>query len=118
MLSTRSTRLSIVLCKLPTIAAVYLLDYILSEVAKLSKTQQTKKLEIINCCMYLVLLTPVLWPLDDAILPAANCVLGLIDLKDEIEEDTGLKFFTPDITFAKKTVDVKNNTASWLAPKI
>ena len=60
--------------------------------------------------MYLVLLTPVLQPLDDAVLPATNCVLGLIDLKDEIEEATGLKFFTPDITSVQKRVGVKNNT--------
>ena len=32
----------------------------------------------------MVLLTPVLQPVDDAVLPATNCVLGLIDLKDEI----------------------------------
>ena len=60
--------------------------------------------------MYLVLLTPVLQPLDNAVLPAENSVLDLTDLKDEIEEATGLKIFTLDITSVQKRIDVKNKT--------
>ena len=41
-------------------------------------------------------------------LPAANGVLGLNDLKDEIEETTGLKHSTSDITpFQKELTDLK-----------
>ena len=95
--------LSKVLCKLQTIAAVHLLDYVLPQVAKLSKTLQTEKLEITAISG---LVESVLHSLDDAVLPSANWVLGLIDLKGEIEEATGLKLSTTDITsFQKNAVE-------------
>ena len=103
------------MCKLQTIAAVHLLDYVLPQVAKLSKTLQTEKLEITAISG---LVEYVLHSLDDAVLPSANWVLGLIDLKGEIEEATGLKLSTTDITsFQKNAVEtfikeLKNNIAS------
>ena len=51
------------LCQFTTIAAIYLLDYILRNVAKLSKTLQTKQLVIYS------LAEAVLKSLDDAITP-------------------------------------------------
>ena len=60
----------------------------------LCKTLQTEKLEITTISG---LVDSVLHSLDDAVLPSANWVLGLIDLKGEIEEATGLKFSTTDI---------------------
>ena len=103
------------MCKLQTLPAVHLLDYVLPQVAKLSKTLQTEKLEITAISG---LVDSVLHSLDDAVSPSANWVLGLIDLKGEIEEATGIKFSTADITsFQKKVMetfikDLKNNIAS------
>ena len=57
-------------------------DYILPQVAKLSKTLQAKKLEITAVS---VLVDSVLHSLDDAMLPAANWMLDLIVLKNKIE---------------------------------
>ena len=91
--------LSKVLCKLQTIAAVHLPDYVLPQVAKLSKTLQTEKLEITATSG---LVESVLHSLDDAVLPSANWVLGLIDLKGEVEEATGLKLSTTDITPSRR----------------
>ena len=56
----------------PTIAAMYLLDYILPRVAKLSRALQTKHLDLS------LISSPVdanLNSLDDTILPSANWVL-------------------------------------------
>ena len=57
-------------------------DYVLPQVAKLSKTLQAKKLEITPVS---VLVDSVLHSLDDAMLPAANWMLDLIVLKNKIE---------------------------------
>ena len=57
-------------------------DYVLPQVAKLSKTLQAKKLEITAVS---VLVDSVLHSLDDAMLPAANWMLDLIVLKNKIE---------------------------------
>ena len=61
------------LCGLSTIAAIHFLDYVLPQVAKLSKTLQTENLEITSVSG---LVDVVLHSLDDAVLPAANWVLG------------------------------------------
>ena len=92
-----------------------LIGYVLPQVAKLSKTLRTEKLEITAISG---LVDSVLHSLDDAVSPSANWVLCLIDLKGEIEEATGIKFSTADVTsFQKKVMetfikDLKNNIAS------
>ncbi|XP_065892412.1 zinc finger MYM-type protein 1-like [Dysidea avara] len=72
------------LSKFISIAAIYLLDYILPNVAKLSKTMQTKQLDLSA-----IYSESVLQSLDDAITPAANWVLELLDSEDDIKQATG-----------------------------
>ena len=74
------------LSKFNTIAAMYLLDYTLPQVAKLSKTLQIKQLDLSRICS---LVNAVLVSLDDAITPAANWVLELLDCKDGLQHATG-----------------------------
>ena len=58
-----------VLSKFSSIAALYLLDYVLPLVVKLSKTLQTKRLDL---SMISSLVDAVIKSIDDAITPAAN----------------------------------------------
>ena len=69
-----------------TIAAIYLLDYTLPLVAKLSKSLQTKQLyfSVISS-----LVDAVLHAMDAAINPAAFCVLEHLDSKDDLQQATG-----------------------------
>ena len=69
------------LSKFTTIAAIYLLDYTLPLVAKLSNSLQTKQLGL---SMISSLIDAVLHALDDAITPAAYWVLELLDSKDDL----------------------------------
>ena len=75
------------LSKFTTIAAIYLLDYTLPLVAKLSKSLYTKQLDL-SMISYLV--DAVLHALDDdAISPAAYWILELLDSKDDLQQVTG-----------------------------
>ena len=74
------------LSKFTTIAAINLLDYSLPLVAKLSKSLQTKQLDM---SMISSLVDTVLHSLDDAITPAAYWVLELLDSKDDLQQATG-----------------------------
>ena len=67
------------LSKFTTIAAIYLLDYTLPLVAKLSQSIQRKQLDL---SMISSLIDAVL---DDAITPAAYWVLELLDSKDDLQ---------------------------------
>ena len=73
------------LSKFTTIAAIYLLGYTLPLVAKLSKSLQTKQLDL---SMISSLVDAVLHALDDAITPAAYWVLELLDSKDDHQQAT------------------------------
>ena len=73
------------LSKFTTIAAIYILDYTLPLVAKLSKTLQTKKIDL---SMISSLSDAVLQSLDDANTPAANWVLELLDSKNDLLQVT------------------------------
>ena len=70
------------LSKFTTIAAIYLLDYTLPLVAKLSKSLQTKQLDL---SMISSLVDAVLHTLNDAIIPAACWVLELWDSKNNLQ---------------------------------
>ena len=61
-----------------TVSAVYLLDYVLPQVAKCSKTLQSEKLDL---TVLSSLVEATLYSLDDALSPAANWVLELQDMK-------------------------------------
>ena len=73
------------LCKQSTIAAVYLLDFTLPQVAKLSKALQTEQLDP---SLISSLVDATVKSLHDAVLPAANWVLELIDDADGLKDST------------------------------
>ena len=78
--------LSKVLSSHSTIAAMYLLDYVLPQVAKLSRALQTKHLDL---SLISSLVDATLNTLDDAILPSANWILQLQDAREELKAATG-----------------------------
>ena len=71
------------LTKRHTVAAMYLLDYILPQVAKLSRTLQTEQLDL---SMISSLVNATLHTLDDSALPSANWVLELLDDREQLED--------------------------------
>ena len=71
-----------------TIAAMHLLEYILPQVAKLSRALQTKHLDLSHISN---LVDATLNSFDDAILPSTNCVLQLQDAKEELKQQQVLK---------------------------
>ena len=66
---TRPSGISKALSSKSTVSAVYLLDYVLPQVAKLSKTLQSEKLDLTVTSS---LMEATLYSLDDALSPAAN----------------------------------------------
>ena len=106
------------LCKKSYIAAIYLLDYVLPQVAKLSKTLQAEKFDL---TVVSALVESVLHSLDDALLPTANWVLELIDAHDQLDDATGIKVTHDDISSFQKNMaesfaaDLKNNISSRFA---
>ena len=77
-----------------TTAAMYLLDCILPQVAKLSCALQTKHLDL-SLISSLVVATSN--SLDDAIVPSANLVLQLQDAREELKAATGIEVTHLDI---------------------
>ena len=67
---------------------MYLLDYILPQIAKLSRALQTKHLDL---SLISSLVDATLNSLNDAILPSASGVLLLQDAREELKAATGLK---------------------------
>ena len=76
------------MCKQSTITAIYTLDFMLPQVARLSKTLQTEKLDLIIVSS---LVGAMLYTLDDSLLAAANQVLQSLDEMDDLMEATGIK---------------------------
>ena len=73
---------------------MYLLDYILPQVTKLSRALQTTHLDLS------LISSPedaTLNSLDDAILPSANWVLQLQDAREELKAATGIEVTHLDI---------------------
>ena len=108
------------LCKLFTIAAIYLLDFTLPQVAKLSKALQTEQLDL---SLISSLVDATVQSLDDAVLPGANWVLELlaIDNIDDLKTATKVtidadKILSFQNTIAKPFVaDLKANITSRFA---
>ena len=73
------------LCKLSTIAAIYLLDFTLPQVAKLSKGLQTEQHDL---SLISSLVDTTVQSLDDAVLPGANWMLELLDNIDDLKTAT------------------------------
>ena len=89
------------LSKESTLSAIFLLDFVLPLVNKLSKCLQTEKLDlsIISSLVHATLHT-----IDEALLPAANWVLELMDAREEIERATGVKVTSPNIASFQERV--------------
>ena len=108
------------LCKKSTIAAIYLLDYVLPQVAKLSRALQTEHLDL---SIISSLVDATLNSLDDAMLhvPGANWVLELLDAREDLEIATEEKVTQLDIFSFQDKVSkpfvclVKDNISSRLA---
>ena len=100
------------LSKESTLSAIFLLDFVLPLVIKLSKCLQTEKLglSIISSLVHATLHT-----IDEALLPATNWVLELMDAREEIERATGVKVTSANIASFQERVakhfitDLKNN---------
>lgn len=90
-----------VLCKFSTIAALFLVDYTLTNTAKLSKALQAKQLDL---TLISTLVDATLESLDDAILPAANWVLELLECSGDIQKATGESINTSKIQSFQETV--------------
>ena len=86
--------LSKALCNKSTIMSIYLLDYVLPQVAKLSRTLQMEALDLTAVSG---LVDSTLHSLDDSFLPAANWVLELLDHTETLEGSTSIKLSTDDI---------------------
>ena len=81
--------LSKALSKQSTVAAIYMLDNVLPQVAKLSRTLQTEHLDL---SVISSLVDATLHTLDDTVLPSANWVLELLDKREHLEEEAaGIK---------------------------
>ena len=70
------------LCKKSTIAAIYLLDYVLPQVTKLSRALQTENLDL---SMISSLLDATHHSIDDAVLSSSNWVLELLEATQDLE---------------------------------
>ena len=98
-----------------TTAAMYLLDYLLPQVAKLSRASQTKHLDL---SLISSLVDATLNSLDDAILPSANWVLQLQDAREELKAATGIEVTHLDICSFQERVGktfirhIKDNISS------
>ena len=90
----------------------------LPQVAKLSKTLQTENLDL---SIISSLIDATLHTLDDAVLPAANWVMELLDKCEDLEKATGVKITSEDIKSFQETVakpfitHLKNNISSRFA---
>ena len=91
------------LCKKSTVSAMFLLDYVLPQVGKLSKTLQTKKYDV---TIISSLVEATLSTLDDALTPAANWVLALRDIENTLEESTSIKITMDDIKSFQNNVGI------------
>ena len=70
------------LCKKTTIAAIYLLHYVLPQVIKLTRALQTENLDL---SMISSLLDATLHSIDDAMLSSSNWVLELLEAAQDLE---------------------------------
>ena len=86
--------ISKILSKTSTLFAIYLLDYILPEVSKLSKSILTEKLDL---SIISSLVDATLHTLEDVLQPAAKWVLDLQEVKEEMDITVGINFNSDDV---------------------
>ena len=84
------------LSKCSTVAAMYMLDYTLPQVTKLSKTLQTEHLDLL---LIPSLVDSTLYALDGTVLPAANWVLKLLDEAENLEKTAGIEISPEDNSY-------------------
>ena len=70
-----------------TLFAIYLFDFVLPQVSKLSKSLQTEKLDL---SIISGIVDATLHTLEDVALPAANWVLQLLGIKHEMKITIGI----------------------------
>ena len=110
-----SLGLKTALCKKSKIYAMYLLDYILPQLAKLSKALQTEKLDL---SVVFSVVDATIQSIDDAMQPAANWVLALLEDGDNLETATEIRITQQDIASFQDDIGkpfvalVKENIAS------
>ena len=103
------------LCKKSTISATYLLDYVLPQVAKLSKALQTENLDL---SVVSSVVEATIQSIDDAVLPTANWALELLEACDDLEIATEVELTQEDIASFQDDIGkpfvalVKENIAS------
>jgi hypothetical protein len=98
-----------------TVIAIFLLDFVLPQVARLSKCLQAEKLDLAAISS---LVNSTLQTLDDALLPAAIWVFDLVDAREEIEAATKIKVPMDAITsFQENTTRsfLKRNFSRWFS---
>ena len=86
--------ISKILSKPSTLFAIYLLDYILPDVSKLSKSLQTEKLDL---SIISSLVDATLHTLEGVLQPAAKWVLDLQEVKEEMDITVGINFNSDDV---------------------
>ena len=90
-----------ILSQFSTIASIYLLDYVLPMTAKLSKTLQSKQLDL---SMISALVDAPITSIDDDITPAAIWILELLDNRDDIQQTIGETIDTSKLLRFQETV--------------
>ena len=80
-------------------AKLSVLDYILPQVAKLSRTLQTEQLDL---SMISSLINAILHTLHGSLLPSANRVFELLDDPEQLEEATGIITLADITTFQEQ----------------
>ena len=86
--------ISKIISKPSTLFAIYLLDYILPEVCKLSKSLQTEKLDL---SITSSLVDATLHTLEDVLQTAAKWLLDLQEVKEEMDITVGINFNSDDV---------------------
>ena len=86
---------------------MFLLDYVLPQVAKLSKILQTEKLDV---TVISSLVEAALHSVDDALTLAANWVLALREMEKSLEETISVKITVDDISKTLKPMFANSHT--------
>ena len=86
--------ISKILSKSSTLFAIYLLDYVLLEVSKLSKRLQREKLDFSIISSFE---DATLHTLEDVLQPAAKWLLDLQEVKEGMDITVGINFNSDDV---------------------
>ena len=90
-----------ILTRSSNLFAIYVLDFVLPQVSKLSKCLQSQNLDL---TIISSLVDATVHTLDDVIQPAANWLSELLEVMNEMESTIGIKFTTEDITAFQSSI--------------